>query len=51
MPIIILKSICDSKYIFKVSKNAKNLKKTKTYEASYKLIKFCTDDVWNSINK
>ena len=50
IPIIIENSIGCNKYSFKVCKNFKCLKKNKIYEANYKLIKFCNENVWNDLN-
>ena len=50
IPIIIEKVVGGSKYSFKVTKNVKNLKKKKLYEANYKLIKFCPISIWEDLN-
>lgn len=55
IPIIIESSLGGDKYKFKVVYNVKKLKTNKIYQANYKLIKFCSNEVWdkitNNINK
>ena len=47
---IIEESNGGNKYKIKVNKNIKNLKVNTTYECNFKLIKFCSDEVWENIN-
>ena len=49
IPIIIESSVGGNKYSFKTKKKLYNLKLDVIYEASYKLIKFCSEEVWNKI--
>ena len=49
IPIIIESSLDGDKYKFKVVHNVKQLKTNKIYQANYKLIKFCSNDVWDKI--
>ena len=50
IPVIIEESNDGNKYKIKVNKNIKNLKVNNIYEWNYKLIKFCSDEVWEKIN-
>lgn len=50
IPIIINSSLGGNKYKFNTTKNINGLKKTKIYEADYKLIKLCSEAVWNKLN-
>lgn len=49
IPIIIESLFGGNKYSFKTKKKLYNLKLDVIYEASYKLIKFCSEEVWNKI--
>ncbi len=49
--IIIENSLGGTKYNFKLAKNYKNLKIGTIYTANYKLIKFCSEIMWEKINK
>ena len=50
IPVIIEESNGGNKYKIKVNKNIKNLKVNTLYDCNYKLIKFCSDEVWEKIN-
>ena len=50
IPVIIEESNGGNKCKIKVNKNIKNLKVNTLYDCNYKLIKFCSDEVWEKIN-
>ena len=49
IPIIIESSEGAQKYKFKIGKELNGLKFGTIYEAHYKLIKFCSNNVWDKI--
>ena len=51
IPLLIEESIGGTKYSFKPAINFKNLKSNKVYEAGCKLIKFCSNKIWDEIIK
>ena len=49
IPIIIDSAVGGTKYKFKVKKEVYGLKLNTLYTCNYKMIKFCNNDVWNSL--
>ena len=49
IPIIIEDAKGGDKYRIKLLNDYNELKKDRIYEANYKLIKFCSEDLWNKI--